>query len=93
MFTPSTMIYVDKSLSRWYGIGGEWINSGLPMQVLIYCKPESRCKIQDAATGKLGITTWLRLVKTAMEEEANSAQEDEYGLLNGTKFLLNLVEP
>ena len=31
MFTPSTMIYVDKSLSRWYGIGGEWINSGLPM--------------------------------------------------------------
>ena len=32
---------------------------------------------------------WLRPVKTVVEEESNSAQEYEYGLLHGTKDILN----
>ena len=34
----------------------------------------------------------LRLVKTVVEEEANSVREYEYGLLHGTEVLLELVE-
>eukprot|EP00171_Calliarthron_tuberculosum_P014505 IDg14505t1 len=26
--SPSDLIYVDESMSRWYGLGGDWINIG-----------------------------------------------------------------
>ena len=29
-YHPSDFIFVDESMSRWYGIGGNWINSGFP---------------------------------------------------------------
>jgi hypothetical protein len=45
-FKPSHMICVDKSISRWYGQGGNWINHGLPMYVAIDRKPENSCEIQ-----------------------------------------------
>ena len=32
-FSPGWLICVDESMSRWYGLGGHWINVGLPMYV------------------------------------------------------------
>ena len=64
IFTPSTMIFVDKSISLWYGICREWIGDELTMYVEIYFNPYSGCDIQDAVNGKLGIIIWLILVNT-----------------------------
>jgi hypothetical protein len=93
-FTPSSHICADESISRWYGLGGEWINIGLPMYIAIDRKPENGCEIQDSACGKSGIMLRIRLVKTSIEEEANSIHVDEEdGMLHGTKVLLELVSP
>ena len=32
-FRPTEIICVDESMSRWYGIGGDWINEGLPQYI------------------------------------------------------------
>jgi len=29
-YSPSDRICVDESIGRWYGLGGHWINIGLP---------------------------------------------------------------
>ena len=47
-FTPSDILVIDESIARWYGLGGNWINIGLPMYVDIDRKPESGCEIQLA---------------------------------------------
>ena len=54
-FFLSEWICVDESMSRWYGLGGSWINIGLPMYVSIDRKPESGCEIQNAACGISGV--------------------------------------
>ena len=51
------------------------------------------CKIQDAACGQSNIMICLKLVKTSMEDAANSICKDHKEMLQGTKVLLNLVEP
>ena len=69
-FHPSSINYVDESISRWYGLGGSWINKGLPMCVAIDRKPEDGCEIQDACCAKSNIMMRLKLVKSATEEES-----------------------
>jgi len=69
-FHPSNMICVNESISRWYGLGGSWINKGLPHYVAIDRKPEDGCEIQDSCCGKSNIVMRLKLVKSATEEEA-----------------------
>jgi Transposase IS4 len=69
---PSWLVCVDESISRWYGLGGHWINIGLPMYVAIDRKPEDGLEIQDSCCAKSGILLQLKLVKTA---EANAADE------------------
>ena len=69
---PSWLICADESISRWYGLGGHWINMGLPMYVAIDCKPEDGLEIQDSCCAKSGILLQLKLVKTA---EANAQDE------------------
>lgn len=32
-FRPSEIICIDESMCRWYGIGGDWINDGLPQYI------------------------------------------------------------
>jgi hypothetical protein len=34
-YSPSVSICVDESMSRWYGLGGYWINVGIPQYVAI----------------------------------------------------------
>jgi hypothetical protein len=92
-FTPSDIICVDESISRWYGQGGHWINHGLPMYITIDRKPENGCKIQNSACGWSTIMMRLKLVKTAKEEATHMVVDEEDRLLHGTKVLLLLVQP
>ena len=91
-YHPSDSIYVDEYMSRWYGIGGHWINSGLPQYIAIDRKPENGCEIQNAADGVSDIMMQLKLVKTSYEKDLHSPEE-HYGLLDGTKLMLNLLQP
>jgi hypothetical protein len=89
---PSEEICGDESISRWYGLGGHWINIGLPMYIAMDRKPDSGCEIQNCCDGKSGIMLRLKLVKSAEEEGANIAM-DHNGLPHGTSVLKFLVEP
>jgi len=62
-FNPSHVICVDESISRWYGLGGTWINAGLPFYVAIDRKPENGCEIQNSCCAKSGIMMRLKVVK------------------------------
>jgi len=68
-FSNSYRICVDESIFRWYGLGGSWINTGLPMYVAIQRKPEDGCEVQNAACGLCGIMMQLRIVKSAQHEQ------------------------
>jgi Transposase IS4 len=91
-FTPSDLICVDESMSRWYGQGGHWIEHGLPQYVTIDRKPENGCEVQNAAYGRSGIMLQLQLVTTAYHE-ATREVESEVGLNHGTVILERLVKP
>ena len=39
------IICVDESMSRWYGIGGNWIDASLPQNIEIDRKSENSCDI------------------------------------------------
>ena len=69
LFLPGWLVCVDESISRWYGLGGHWINMGLPMYVSIDRKPEDGLEIQNACCARSGIMYQLKLVKTV---EANA---------------------
>jgi len=68
-FSPLHLICVDESISRWYGLGGSWINTGLPMYVAIDRKPENGCEIQNSCCAKSGIMLRLKIVKAKVTEE------------------------
>jgi hypothetical protein len=90
-FFPGDTICIDESMSRWYGMGGDWINDGLPHYVAIDCKPENGCEIQTACCGQSGIMIGLKLVKSA-KCRVREDPEDE-GLNHGTKVAKELVLP
>ena len=52
---PSDLIFVEDSMSRWYGLGGDWIDVGLLHYVAMDLKLENGCETQDAARGRSGI--------------------------------------
>ena len=76
-YHPSASIFVGESMSRWYGIGGHWINSGLLQYIVIDRKPENCCEIQNDADGVSGIMMHLKLVKTSSEEDIHSPEEHD----------------
>ena len=85
-FYPSDLIFVDDSMSLWYGQGGHWINHGLPMYVAIDRKPENGCEIKNACCGRSSIMMRINLVKTAEEELTHTIPDDETGLLHGSRL-------
>ena len=62
-FSPSDLVVVDELISKWYGLGGFWINIGLPQYVAIDRKPENGCEIQNACCARSRIMLQLKLVK------------------------------
>lgn len=86
---PSEFLCVDESISRWYGLGGSWIDVGCPHYVVMERKPENGMEIQNVACGRTGIMLGLKLVKSA--NISNDGHEDD--LNAGTKVLLELLRP
>ena len=70
-FSLGWLICVNESMSRWYGLGGHWINMGLPMYVSIDRKLEDGMEIQNAACANSGLMYQLKTVKTA-ESQSNA---------------------
>ncbi len=91
-FNPSELICVDESISRWYGLGGHWIDVGLPEYVAIDRKPEKGCEIQNSACGRSGIMMRLQLVTTS-DEEVSRTTATESIFLHETNVLKRLVLP
>ena len=87
-YSPSDRICVDKSISRWYGIGGYWINIGLPNYVAFDRKPENRCKVQDACDGRSKVAIQLKLVEGAADDI--ELESDDPGGLHGTRVMEQL---
>ena len=88
--TPSELICVDESMSRWYGLGGDWIDVGLPTYRAIDRKPENGCEIKTSACGRSGIILRLEIVKSP----TNDAQNDEdAGMSHGTALTCRLTGP
>jgi len=93
-YVPLDHICVDESISCWYGLGGHWINIGLPQYVAIDRKPENGCKIQNCGDGRSGVMMRLKIVETAESESLHCyAFDGEEGLLHGTIVLKYLIDP
>ena len=60
---PSERLCVDEIFSRWYGLGGDWINLVLPHYVQTDCKSDTRYKVQDNFCGINMVMMKLTLVK------------------------------
>ena len=69
LFSPLDLICADESISRWYGQGSHWINSGLPIHVSIDRKPENGAEIQNSACGRSRIIMRIRVVNSERNEE------------------------
>ena len=82
-FIPLEMIYVDESISRWYGQGGDWINFGLPHYVAIDRKPENGCEIQGFCCGVSVIVMRLKVVKQVEDYSDTESDEDSSTLGHG----------
>lgn len=93
--TPSSDLCVDESIARWYGLGGDWINVGLPMYVAMERKPEFGCEVQNLCDGETGIMLRLLIVKSA--SSANRLQGgvavDDEQLNHGSKVIKFLCGP
>ena len=96
-FVPSGEICADESVVRWYGLGGAFVNFGLPMYVELERKPDSGCEIQDICCVQSKVMLQLKIVQSSEQEERKQAAKnpsEEYAALNhGTKVLLELCEP
>jgi Transposase IS4 len=74
-YFSSYLICADESISRWYGLGGNWINMGLPHYVAMDRKPEHGCEIQNCCDGISGIMMRLKLVKSSAAEAAITQEQ------------------
>lgn len=54
---------------RWCGLGGHWINKGLPMHVAIDGKLEDGLEAQNACCANSGTMSQLKLAKMAVMKE------------------------
>ena len=61
--TPYDLLFIDEIMSRWYGLGGEWIDVGLPIYRAIDRKPENGCEVKTSACVRSGIMLRLEIIK------------------------------
>jgi hypothetical protein len=54
-FVPGDHLEADKKVIRWYGVGGGYINKGLPMYLALERKPDNGGEIQNLADVASGI--------------------------------------
>jgi hypothetical protein len=92
-YSPSEKICIDESMSKWYGLGKDWINIGLPMYVAMERKPEDGCEIQTCCDGVSRIMLRLQLVKGKKAEKEEDTNASANVVPNGTKVMLDLLRP
>ena len=77
---------MDKFISRWCGLGGGWINIGLPVYISNDCKPENGYEIHNSACGKSGVILRLLIVKSEEYLDLRTIENDEF-ISHGTSNL------
>ena len=87
-FSPRSTTCVYKSMVRWYGHGGDWINRGISHYITIKINPENGLEVQNSACGECGIMMRLKLVKGGIDHE-----NVESGLTRGAAVFMELVLP
>ena len=96
-FHPGGRICIDESILRWYGLGGKFVNKGLPHYVEMERKPENGCEIQNAACVDSGIMIQLKVVKGKEEEERLESKRPDAAVRrsrnHGTNVVLDLTKP
>jgi hypothetical protein len=106
LFDPGDHLEANETVIRWYGVGGAFVNAGLPMYLALERKPDNSGEIQNLADVASGIMLHLKVVKLVKEEKAISTdaaaanQDKDDGNDNtankggkGTRVLLELTEP
>ena len=63
MTAPSEDIFLYMYIQRWYGAGGNWINTGLPIYLSINRKLEKICWIHSLVRDRSGIILGPKLEK------------------------------
>ena len=89
-FTPCEYICVHESMSRWYGLGGDWCDLGLPHYVAMDRKTENGGELKSSACGKSG--GMLRIERVTGQEDNNS-RSFEHQYQHTAAVTLRLVEP
>ncbi|KAL3781822.1 hypothetical protein ACHAW5_001132 [Stephanodiscus triporus] len=95
-FVPGGHLEADESMICWYGVGGSFVEAGIPHYAVSERKPNNGAEIQN-------LTDVNRIVKSAAEEEAIAAtatadkDNDKDVAANeggkGTRVLLELTRP
>jgi hypothetical protein len=81
-YHSTEQLCIDKSFSRWYGLGGSWVT---------FQWTESQNEIQTCCDAKMGIMLSLKLVKgNAGESASEETSNDE--VPHGSKVMLKLLE-
>ena len=98
MFVPGDHLEANETVIRLYGVGGAFIDAGLPMYLALERKPNNSGEIQNLADVASGIMLRLKIVKSAAEEKAvfAAAADDEITANKGgkgTQVMLELTEP
>lgn len=58
-------------MTRWYGLGGEWLDVRLPTYRAIDRKPSNGCEIKTSPCGRSGIMLRLEIVKSPKDDATN----------------------
>ena len=90
-YSTSDRICVDKSISRWYGLGGHWIKIGLPNYVAMERNPYNGYVIQDTYNVRSKLMISLILVKVSVDNKL--LENEDNGGLHGTRVMKQLVAP
>ena len=91
---PGSVICVDESIIRWYGIGGDYLTMGCPHYVMIATKPDAGIEVQTSACGKSGVLCQLRLMKSKEEmARENARNQVPPGENAGTTTTKQLSQP
>lgn len=74
-------------MSRWHGLGGDWIGTRLPHFVALDRKPENGCEIRTAACEESGMMIRLEVVKGCTKPKTLPF-EDEFNASSATTLRL-----
>ena len=88
--TPSILLCIDKSISRWYGVGGSWINIRLPSYIAIDQKAKNGCEIQNVVCGKSGVMIRLSVINNEEDSDIRTMEKPD-SLVHGTSILKYLI--